>query len=141
MRRYRLQRRLVGPTYRQSNLLRHEAAVDTVIRQVLSRLRTLNGEEVDLKEWMHIITVECLGAVVLSWSPGLLRAGSDGGTGTQSYLTWRSKSVLGMFPMLVLIESYAKSLGRLFRVLLRVTHEMPKGFRPFFSVCACRAQP
>ena len=134
MRRYRLQRRLIGPAYRPSNVQRYDSAVDGVIRQAISRIKALGGAEVDLKEWMHIIVVECLGAVVLSWSPGLLRAGSDGGTGAQSYLAWRSKSVLGLFPLLVIAESYSKTLGRLFRILLGVTHQMPKNFKPFFHV-------
>ncbi|CAI4217742.1 unnamed protein product [Parascedosporium putredinis] len=80
LKRYRTQRRLVGPIYHISNLKRFEAAVDEVLGKSIAQLNTLKGSPVDLKEWMHIITVECLGAVVLSWSPGLLKQKSDGGS-------------------------------------------------------------
>ena len=69
VRRYRLQRRLIGPVYQTSNLVQYEAAIDEVLARSIAKLKTLNGARVELNEWMHIIAVECLGAVVLSWSP------------------------------------------------------------------------
>ncbi len=134
MARYRLQRRLIGPVYQASNLKRHEAAVDAVLGRIVAALRHLEGAEVDLKEWMHILVVECLGAVVLSWSPGYLGARSDRGTGRQAYIGWRKKSVFGLFPLAVLAETYSGSVGRLLRVLWGVNYETPESFRPFFPV-------
>lgn len=95
MRRYRLQRRLIGQVYQPANLRKFEPVIDDVLDQVVAEIRTLGDAEVDLKEWMHIITVECLGAIVLSWSPGYLRAKSDFGSGSFSYLGWKRKTVLG----------------------------------------------
>ncbi|KAI6265620.1 hypothetical protein MCOR27_011337 [Pyricularia oryzae] len=95
MRRYRLQRRLIGQVYQPANLRKFEPVIDDVLDQVVAQIRTLGDAEVDLKEWMHIITVECLGAIVLSWSPGYLRAKSDFGSGSFSYLGWKRKTVLG----------------------------------------------
>lgn len=134
IKRYRLQRRLVGPIYQSSNLRRFEPAVDDVIRRVISRLRALDGAEIDLKEWMHIIVVECLGAVVLSWSPGYIRDGSDGGTSSQSYLGWKRKSVFGLFPTVTTVSFFSKNLGRLFSNAWGVTFKTPKNFKPFFTV-------
>ena len=134
MKRYRLQRRLIGPLYQTANLKKFEAAVDGVIRQVVARLDTLDGAEVDLKEWMHIVAVECLGAVVLSWSPGYIRAGSDGGTSAQGYLGWKRKSVFGLFPLATKIAFFSKSAGRLFANLWGVTFKTPPNFKPFFTV-------
>lgn len=134
IKRYRLQRRLVGPIYQSSNLRRFEPAVDDVIRRVISRLRALDGAEIDLKEWMHIIVVECLGAVVLSWSPGYIRDGSDGGTSSQSYLGWKRKSVFGLFPTVTTVSFFSKNLGRLFSNAWGVTFTTPKNFKPFFTV-------
>jgi hypothetical protein len=133
-RRYRLQRRLIGPVYQTSNVRKFEQAVDEVIRQVVAKLRSLDGAEIDLKEWMHIIAVECLGAVVLSWSPGYIRDGSDGGTSTQSYLGWKRKSVFGLFPLVTKLSFFSRSLGRWFSNAWGVTFSTPRNFKPFFTV-------
>jgi hypothetical protein len=134
VKRYRLQRRLIGPAYLPSSIKKFEAAVDAVIQAAVSELKALNGAEVDLKEWMHIIAVECLGAVVLSWSPGYINNRSDGGTSTQSYLGWKRKSVFGLFPAATKISFISKSFSRFFSNLWGVTFKTPKNFKPFFTV-------
>ncbi|KAK0616175.1 cytochrome P450 [Immersiella caudata] len=130
--RYRLQRRLIGPTYQTTNLKKFEHAIDAVITQAIQKLKSLDGAEVDLKQWMHIIAVECLGAVVLSWSPGYIRDGTDGGTSTQSYLGWKRKSVFGLFPFITKISFFSKGLARQFSNLWGITFSTPKNFKPFF---------
>ena len=132
--RYRLQRRLIGPTYQMTNLKRHEAAVDAVLARIIQQIKSLQGAEVDLKEWMHIIVVECLAAVVLSWSPGYLRDKSDHGSSSHSYQGWRRKSVFGLFPLAVKLELLSPSIGRLFARLWGVVFKPPKNFKPFFPV-------
>ncbi|PSR83219.1 cytochrome P450 [Coniella lustricola] len=133
MKRYRLQRRLIGPVYHINNLRRHEHSVDLVLERAIAQLHTLQGAEVDLKEWMHIIVVECLSAVSLSWSPGYLKDKSDGASGKHAYMGWRRKSVFGLFPAMVILESLSKSAGRAFATLWQVTYHTPKkGFKPFF---------
>lgn len=135
MRRYRRQRRLIGPVYHINNLKRHEHAVDLVLERAIAQLHALRGSEVDLKEWMHIIVVECLSAVSLSWSPGYLKDKSDGASGKHAYMGWRRKSVFGLFPLAVILESLSKSAGRAFATVWQVTYHTPKqGFRPFFPV-------
>lgn len=135
IKRYRLQRRLIGPTYHPSNLKKYETAIDGVLREAVTQLRAVAGAEVDLKQWMHIITVECLGAVVLSWSPGYLKARTDGGTGSHAYLSWRHKTVFGLFPFAVIAGTYSRTLGRLFARLWGITYRTPKNFKTFFTVC------
>ena len=132
--RYRLQRRLIGPLYLTSNIKKFEPAVDRVIGQAIIELKALKGAEVDLKEWMHIIAVECLGAVVLSWSPGYIKNRSDGGTSTQSYLGWKRKSVFGLFPMVTKLAFLSKTVSRMFSNAWGVTFKTPKNFKPFFTV-------
>lgn len=138
MKRYRLQRRLIGPVYNANNVKQYEHALDAVLTRVIGQLRSLNGAEVDLKEWMHITVVECLGAVSLSsWSPGYLDAKSDGVSGKHAYMGWRRKSVFGVFPVAVILESMSKSAGRAFANLWGLTYHTPKeGFKPFFPVSA-----
>lgn len=134
MKRYRLQRRLIGPTYHPSNLRKYESAVDGVLGDVVAQLRSLGGAEVDLKQWMHSITVECLGAVVLSWSPGYVKAKTDGGTGSHAYLSWRHKTVYGLFPLAVIVNTYSRISGRLFTRIWGITYRTPKSFKTFFTV-------
>lgn len=146
MKRYRQQRRLIGPVYHLANLKQYERALEEdVLPRVIARLRALPRSDsdeqqcqpplVDLQEWMHMTVVEALGAVSLSWSPGYLACGSDGASGKHAYLGWRRKTVFGIFPAAVLLESLSKSAGRAFAVLWRVTYHTPKqGFKPFFPV-------
>ncbi|ODA77451.1 hypothetical protein RJ55_07080 [Drechmeria coniospora] len=138
MKRYRLQRRLIGRTYHASNVIKYESAIDNVLHRATEKLASLQGAEVDLKEWMHIITVECLGACVLSWSPGMLKNGTDRGTITHSYQGWRRKSFFGLFPTMTKLELCSSSIGRAFGTLCGVTYKTPENFRPFFPDVAKR---
>ncbi|KAK3951370.1 cytochrome P450, partial [Pseudoneurospora amorphoporcata] len=145
--RYRLQRRLIGPIYQLSSLSKFEPQIDAVLDHAVAELRSLKGEEVDLKEWMHILAVECLGAVVLGWSPGYIKARGDGGTSKQGYRGWKRKSVFGLFPGVTKVgfwEDYksgsgwklgisGKTVGRWFSNLWGVTFATPKNFKPFFT--------
>ncbi|EJP65064.1 Cytochrome P450 CYP528A4 [Beauveria bassiana ARSEF 2860] len=121
--------------YRTANAVRREQAVDKVMNDVIRKFDSIDGAEIDLKEWMHIISVESLGAMVLSWSPGMIKAGTDRATSYQSYLGWRRKSVFGLFPLIVKLEVNYKWVGRLFGIVWGVTYQTPKGFKPFFPVC------
>lgn len=134
--RYALQRRRLGPVYRASAVLKYEGAVDEVLHRAVAWIKALDGEEVDLKEWMHILAVECLGAVVLSWSPGLLAAGSDRGSGEMSYLAWRTKTVFGYFPLMARVNwaERGRWIGRLFAQAWGLRYRHGPNFRPFFPV-------
>jgi hypothetical protein len=119
-----------------ANLKKYESTVDSVVRRAILQLRRLEGAEVDLAEWMHIIAVECLGAVVLSWSPGYLKAQSDGGASLHSYLSWRRKSVVGLFPLAVIAGFLWQPFIRIFIDLWGVVNLSPPVVhpRPFFWV-------
>ncbi len=134
VKRYRVQRRLMGPVYLASNMRKFEPAVDGVIKAAVCELKALDGAEVDLKQWMHIIAVECLGAVVLSWSPNYIKNRSDGGTSAQSYLGWKRKSIFGLFPTVTKLSFLSRNLSRLFSNAWGVTFKTPKSFKPFFPV-------
>ncbi|GJN76395.1 hypothetical protein PLICBS_010508 [Purpureocillium lilacinum] len=128
----RVSRRLIGRTYHASNVAKYEHAIDDVVNRAVTKLVSLQGQELDLKEWMHIIAVECLGAAVLSWSPGLLKDGTDWGTIEHSYRGWRRKSVFGLFPIMIKMELLSSDVGRAFAALCGVTYKTPDNFRPFF---------
>ncbi|KAK4184431.1 cytochrome P450 [Podospora australis] len=133
--RYRLQRRLIGPVYASSNVKKFEPAVEEVLERAIAELKKLEreGSELDLKEWMHILAVECLGAAVLSWSPNYIQQRSDGGTSGQSYLGWKRKSVFGLFPLITKISFWSKGISRWWANAWGVTFTTPKGFKPFFT--------
>ncbi|KAJ9142437.1 Cytochrome P450 [Pleurostoma richardsiae] len=133
MKRYRLQRRLIGPLYQASHLRRYEPAVDAVLARLVAAIRATAGAEVDLRTWMHIAVVECLGAVCLSWSPGWLKAGSDGGAAEHGQMGWRRKSVFGLFPAAAVAESYSRGFGRAFAAVWGLRYKSPKGFKSFFT--------
>ncbi|TLD16085.1 uncharacterized protein PgNI_00529 [Pyricularia grisea] len=141
MRRYRLQRRLIGQVYQPANLRKFESVIEDVLDQVVAQIRTLGGAEVDLKEWMHIITVECLGAIVLSWSPGYLRAKSDFGSGSFSYLGWKRKTVLGLFPLATVIGVLSRSFERQFANIWGLTFKAPKTLKHFFPAVHRKVKP
>lgn len=141
MKRYRLQRRLIGRVYQTANVTKFEAAVDDVIKQVITRLKALDGTEIDLKEWMHIIAVECLGASVLSWSPGLLKAGTDWGSSGHSYLGWRRKSVMGLFPTMTKLTMCTNLFEWVFRDVWNLKYTAPPDFRSFFPVSITAVTP
>lgn len=132
--RYRRQRRLIGPVYQAANLRKFEFAVDQVLEEAVARIKALDGAEVDLKEWMHIIAVECLGSIVLSWSPGYLRHGSDGGSSAFSYRGWKRKTIFGLFPLAAILETLSKSAGRVFADLWGLTFKAPERLHLFFPV-------
>lgn len=134
MKRYRLQRRLIGRVYQTANVAKFEAAVDDVIKQAITRLEALDGAEIDLKEWMHIIAVECLGASVISWSPGLLKTGTDWGSSAHSYLGWRRKSVMGLFPTLTKLTMRSNFFEWIFRDVWDLKYVATPNFRSFFPV-------
>jgi hypothetical protein len=134
VRRYRIQRRMIGPVYQTSNLLQYEAAIDDVIARAIAKLKSFKGAPIELNEWMHIIAVECLGSIVLSWSPGMLKNGTDWGSGSHAYHGWRRKSVFGLFPTIVKLEFLSKTVGRLFSSAWGVNFKTPKNFKPFFVV-------
>ncbi|KAK4165573.1 Pisatin demethylase [Cladorrhinum sp. PSN259] len=132
-RRYRMQRRVIGPVYSASNVKRYEKGVEDVVGRAVEELKRIEGESVDLKMWMHILAVECLGEVVLGWSPGYIKTRSDGGTSGQSYAGWKRKSVFGLFPEITALGFWSKEVSRLWADLWGVTFVTPKGFKPFFT--------
>ncbi|CAK7210318.1 hypothetical protein SCUCBS95973_000738 [Sporothrix curviconia] len=141
MKRYRKQRRLIGPAYHETNMAKFGPAIDAVLIRAVAELRSLGGARIDLKEWMHIIAVECLGAVVLSWSPGLLKAHSDAGSSSAGYYNWRRKSVFGLFPALVVADFHSGGGGpvlRAFTALWRLAYDSDPGAKSFFPAVSQR---
>ncbi|PHH50788.1 Cytochrome P450 monooxygenase easK [Ceratocystis fimbriata CBS 114723] len=155
---YRRQRRMLGSVYSAAAMAKLRPSVKAVVEKAILRIksvqqdsRNLKGdkekltadsqtrsiqsqglEALDIREWTHIIAIEALSASVLSWSPGFLRDGTDHHTGEHGYLTWRRRSVFGLFPLATKAGQASKATGRLWGRLWGITFPTPKGFRPFF---------
>lgn len=139
--RYRLQRRLIGPVFSQSNLGKYEAPIDAVLDRLVAKLRSLGGErEVDLAEWMHILAYECLSSVTMSYHPGQIEAGSDEGLLGTGYAVWRMWSVLGLFKPLVVLYGTVRWMKPLLPVLMGVAPRAEEGFKPHWPV-SCPTSP
>ena len=54
MPRYKLQRRHIGQIYSPVNLKKHEASIDGVLQRYIPKLKSFQGEEVELEQWAHI---------------------------------------------------------------------------------------
>jgi cytochrome P450 len=134
MARYRLQRRLIGRVYHPSNLHKYGPAIDEVLVRAIAKIKSLKGAEIDLKQWMHIIVVECLAAIVLSGPVGYLEDGTDHGAGKQAYLGWRRKSVMGLFRWANIAEMISPRLGRAFATIWGLNWRTPKTLKSFFPV-------
>ncbi|KAL5598983.1 uncharacterized protein BROUX77_006016 [Berkeleyomyces rouxiae] len=157
---YRRQRRMLGGVYSAAAMAKFQPSVSEVVERAVLRITSAqesqrpvsaakgrlekesDGESsvikpgdspaMDLREWTHIIAIETLSAAVLSWSPGFLRDGSDHHTGEHGYLTWRRRSVFGLFPLATKAGQVSKAVGRLWGLFWGITFPTPKGFRPFF---------
>ncbi|KAJ9155414.1 Pisatin demethylase [Pleurostoma richardsiae] len=137
--RYKLQRRLIGPTYSTSNMRRHEGAVDGVLERFVSKLRSMAGEEVDLMEWMHLLSLECLTAATLSQTPKWIEEGNDQGMMEDNYnKVWLNWSVLGLFDGAVLLSQLVPSLKRVITKLLTLPAADNPGMSKFYAFARSR---
>lgn len=123
------------------NLRKYEKVIDDVLDRFVAKLRTLGSgageqkqQQVDLAEWMHILSYECLATVTMSWSPGQIEAGSGEGQLVNGYDVWRMWSVLGLFEPVVLARGILPPLKYVFPVLAGVTPRSPPGYKSQWEV-------
>jgi hypothetical protein len=109
MEKYKMQRRAIGPAYSVAGMEKHEAALDQYITAFIAKIKSLDGKQVDLAEWMHIYSLDALSWFVLSKSPDYTDKGHDGHNGAASESIWGIFTVLGLFPGYVkLMHSFPK---------------------------------
>jgi hypothetical protein len=99
MARYRVQRRLIGPTYSTGNLKRFEPLVDGVFQRLVTKLTAEEGKPIDLAEWMHVYAVEALAQVTVRKSFGYLEADQMPGLSAGGHGMWRRMSTTGVMPL------------------------------------------
>ncbi|KAJ4377723.1 hypothetical protein N0V83_000552 [Neocucurbitaria cava] len=136
MDRYRRQRRAIGPAYSIAGLEKHEALLDGYLEQYIARLKSLEGEKVELAEWAHIYALDALSHVVVSKAVDYTARGSEGGNKAASSAIWSCYQTVGMFPGLVDFMQSIPKVGFLLMGFACVALGLPQpAMWPLFGFC------
>ncbi|KAF2713976.1 cytochrome P450 [Pleomassaria siparia CBS 279.74] len=108
---YRNQRRAIGPAYSIAGIEKHAKILDEYLDVYMQRMRGLQGQWVDLTDWIHIFALDALSLITLGTSPGYTEKGNDGGNMVASDLHWAYFTVIGNFPRLVELTQYFPKLN------------------------------
>ncbi|KAF2489574.1 cytochrome P450, partial [Lophium mytilinum] len=99
--RYRMQRRLIGPTYSVAGIEKHEHRMDETVDRFIQKSKTLGDQYVDLEKWIHNYVLDQLAETTLSHNFGYIEKGHDGGNMIESENMMRYFSTIGLFPSYV----------------------------------------
>ncbi|KAI4862728.1 cytochrome P450 [Hypoxylon rubiginosum] len=131
MQRYKGHRKNIGTTYSSSSLKKYSGRLDEVMDRFVAKLKSQEGQILDLNDWLHLAVVECLGAVTLNWSPGFINDASDHGFLAKSIKFWRQVTVFGSLQNWLLAVQKWPSLRPTIAKLLGVGIKMPADYVPF----------
>ncbi|KAI1416493.1 cytochrome P450 [Hypoxylon sp. FL1857] len=130
--RYKSHRKSIGVTYSTSSLRKYSDRLDGVMDRFVAKLKTQEGQAIDLTEWIHLAVVECLGAVTLNWSPGFIKDGTDHGFLAKSIKFWREVTLFGSLQQWLLVvqkwSSLRPTIAKLFGVDI---NNLPADYVPF----------
>lgn len=132
MERYKSHRKNIGVTYSTSSLKKYSDRLDEVMDRFVAKLKTQEGQVLDLTDWVHLAIVECLGAVTLNWSPGFINDGTDHGFLAKSIKFWREVTTFGSLQQWLLVAqkwpSLRPKIAKLFGVDIK---NLPADYVPF----------
>jgi hypothetical protein len=131
---YRYQRRAIGPAYSVAGVEKHEMILNKYIDTYVEKLKELEGQWLDLSDWMHIYALDALGSITLGKSPGYTAKGHDGGNAFAGDKLWAYFTVVGLFPSLVGLTQSIPKLGMylMFPIALAFGLSIPTGL-PIFQ--------
>ncbi|KAI1451312.1 cytochrome P450 [Annulohypoxylon moriforme] len=131
MQRYKSHRKNIGTTYSTSSLKKYSDRLDEVMDRFVAKLKTHEGEVLDLSDWLHLAVVECLGAITLNWSPGFIEDESDHGFLAKSIGQWRQVTAFGSLqPWLIVAQKWPHLKSRIAK-LFGVDIKLPASYVPF----------
>lgn len=131
MQRYKSHRKNIGMTYSASSLKKYSDRLDEVMDRFIAKLKTQEGEVLDLVDWVHFAVVECLGAITLNWSPGFIEDKSDHGFLAKSIKQWRQVTAFGSLqPWLIVAQKWPALRNRIAKIF-GVEITFPTGYVPF----------
>ncbi|KAI1102057.1 cytochrome P450 [Jackrogersella minutella] len=131
MKRYKSHRRNINATYSTSSLRKYSDRLDEVMDRFVAKLKTQEGEVLDLADWVHLAIVECLAAVTLDWSPGFIEDETDHGFLIKSIQTWRQITAFGSLQPWLIIAQKWPSLRSRIAELFGVEISLPADYVPF----------
>ncbi|KAI0888437.1 cytochrome P450 [Annulohypoxylon maeteangense] len=131
MQRYKSHRKSITGTYTTASLKKYSDRIDEVVDRFIAKLKTQEGEELDLAEWMHLAVVECLCAITLNWSPGFIKDESDHGFLAKSIKQWRQITAFGSLQSWLIIVQKWPSLRSRVAKLFGVDIKLPASYVPF----------
>ncbi|KAI1766934.1 cytochrome P450 [Hypoxylon sp. FL1150] len=131
MQRYKGHRKNIGTTYSASSIKKYSDRLDEVMDRFVAKLKSQEGQVLDLTDWLHLAVVECLGAVTLNWSPGFISDGSDHGFLATSIQYWRQVTVFGSLQNWLLVARKWPSLRPMIAKLFGVDIKTPADYIPF----------
>ncbi|KAI1387522.1 cytochrome P450 [Hypoxylon trugodes] len=130
--RYRNNRRNIGPTYAASSVKKYGPRLDGVMDEFVAKLQTQGGQVLDYTDWVHLVVVECLGAVTLNWSPDFVKDGSDHGYLVKSIKFWREITVFGSLKhLLLVVQKWPALRPRIAKFFGVDMSNMPADYVPF----------
>jgi hypothetical protein len=110
---YKLQRRVIGPAYSVAGMEKHEHKLDKYIDSFIEKVKSMEGERLDLAEWTHIFALDALSWFMLSKSLDYTGKGNDGGNIVGSESIWSIFTTLGLFPEYIKIMHSIPKVGGL----------------------------
>ncbi|KAI1777511.1 cytochrome P450 [Hypoxylon cercidicola] len=131
MQRYKGHRKNIGTAYSASSLKKYSDRLDEVMDRFVAKLKSQEGQVLDLNDWLHLAVVECLGAVTLNWSPGFINDASDHGFLVKSIKFWRQVTVFGSLQNWLLAAQKWPSLRPTIAKLFGVDIKLPADHVPF----------
>ncbi|KAI2464794.1 cytochrome P450 [Annulohypoxylon bovei var. microspora] len=131
MQRYKSHRKNINQTYSTSSLKKYSERLDEVMDRFIAKLKTHEGEVLDLGDWIHLAVVECLGAVTLNWSPGFIDDESDHGFLAHSIKSWQQVTAFGSLqPWLIIAQKWPSLRSRIAK-LFGIDIKLPASYVPF----------
>ena len=100
------QRRLVSRIYAMDSLQELQKYVDDAVQHFMSKMREMQGQNVNMGRWVQLFAFDVIGEVTFSKRFGFMDAGKDDGSFSQIEAALRSASWLGQFPLLYWIHDF-----------------------------------
>ena len=149
MEKYRLQRRLMGPTYSSGQVKDYEAALDKAVSDDVAIMHEIAGKPESVDLWfnyfalgrlplsncheLQLIMLDCLSSATFSTSYGMIRKGHDDGSIAGVHDSWYYMHWAGFVPTFIKYRKmFLSFIARL------SSPAAPTGPPPMFSVSNLR---
>ncbi|KAK4539376.1 hypothetical protein LTR36_011006 [Oleoguttula mirabilis] len=98
MKKYALQRRLVGPIFTTPALKTRENLLEAPIAKFLSKMKRTKDEPQDIVKWMNIVALDLLTEITFSESPNYIDRATDDANAIDVDAFWQQIHWMGLCP-------------------------------------------